>query len=79
MDSFKPGQLIPCLQLIAGFARQEASPDPIPALFHPLSLNGAKEPNNVIIINIGPTMKTREQAQLRGLYVCLEGRLHLSS
>ena len=69
MDYFKPGRQIPCCQLTAKFLQKGATSDPIPELYHLLSLEGAREPNNVVTIEIDPTRTLRDQARPIGVWV----------
>ncbi len=50
VDSFVPGKTIPCYQLSA------RAKEPLSRLFHRLSLLGAKEPSNMITVDIDPSV-----------------------
>ena len=64
MDSFNPGQRIPCLQLRAKPVRNEN----IPELLYEINLQGAREPN-VMLIEIEPVNEV--VSTMEGTYINL--------
>ena len=65
MDSFNPGQRIPSLQLRAKPVRNEN----IPELLYEINLQGAREPNNVMLIEIEPVDEV--VSTMEGTYINL--------
>ena len=70
VDYFKPGRTIPHCQLTAKYLKEEASAR---ELHHLLTLDGAREPNNVIAIEIDPKrhVTRRPRYSLRGVCACM--------
>ena len=70
MDYFKPGRIIPHCQLTAKYLKEEAGAR---ELHHLLTLDGAREPNKVIAIEIDPKthVARRPRYSLRGVFVCM--------
>ena len=68
MDYFKPGRTIPHCQLTAKYLKEGPAAN---ELHHLLTLGGAREPNNVIAIEIDPKVARRPRYSLRGVCVCM--------